>query len=259
MRSSRTPRAILASLLALGTIACGDKADEDDDTADNDPSDVEGSMDDTGGTDGWGNPCDDTPATLAMGDASPLGFSADEMLAVAAGPNTADAIWTETSGTTTATLSLAAAGAPVFHDLEFVSDTGDHGGADWDEDSACPDYLEVPVTMTFSTGDGAFSESISASLTAASLASLSAGADLDHAALGGSYTVTEIDPSEWDEFSLSVANRWSDGAVSGAVSMSASRSLDNGMGEGMVGDVLRWPAGVDGGTDTASGDDDDER
>ena len=165
-----------------------------------------------------------------------------------AGPLTADATWTADSSSTTITLSVDLAGDPIFHDREPAPDTGatDTGFASGAPDYQCPDYLELPVSISFSTDDGAFDETVTGSIMAMDLSSLWATAELDWTALSGSYTFTEIDPTEWDSVSLSISAGWAGGDSSGQVDMSASRTVSGGsgsgtgMGEGMVGPVLRW-------------------
>jgi hypothetical protein len=230
---------LLALSLAPATVVCLEKADDDDDTSE--PEHGTGGRDDTGGAESWGVQCEDATTTLAAGEASALGFSGEDVLAVVAGPTSLDAEWTDSGTTTAVTLALTLTGSPVFHDQTEIVDTGGYGvGAD-PEGGWCPDYLEVPVTIQFSTADGAFAETLSGAIQATSTDSLSAGGELDYANLGGSYTLTEIDPAEWDDVSLSLNNAWSDGQVRGAVSLSATRELGGGVGEGLVGDVLRWP------------------
>ena len=187
--------------------------------------------------------CDDTTTVLAQDVASPLGFSADDVLVVVSGPASAAATWTDGGAGTTVTIGATLAGDVVYHDRSPVEDTGgpeDTGPAPGAPDDACVDWLEVPITMALATDDGAFDESVPASILAMDTGSLWASAELDWAALGGSYVFTEIDPSEWDSVSLSVSAGWSAGSLTGQVDMSASREISEDMGEGLVGPVLRW-------------------
>jgi hypothetical protein len=187
--------------------------------------------------------CDDTTSVLTQDEPCPLGFSADDVLAVVAGPASASATWTDGGATTTVTIQALLAGEVLYHDRSPVEDTGgpeDTGPAMGAPDDGCPDWLEIPITLGLTTDDGAFDESVTASIMAMDTASLWASAELDWTALGGNYTFTEIDPSEWDQVSLSVSSGWSAGALTGQVDMSASREVSEDMGEGMVGPVLRW-------------------
>jgi hypothetical protein len=187
--------------------------------------------------------CDDTTSVLEQDVACALGFAADDVLAVVAGPASAPATWTDGGAVTTVTIGSSLAGEVVYHDRSPAADTGssdDTGHATGAPDDACPDWLEVPITLTLTTDDGAFDESVAASILAMDTASLWASAELDWSALGGSYVFTEIDPDEWDEVSLGVSAGWSAGAMTGQVDMNASRTVSEDMGEGITGPVLRW-------------------
>lgn len=215
--------------------------------------------DDKGNT-GLGVPeyigCSDTETPLGASDASPLGFSADEVVAGIAGPLTAVATWAERDGSPTVSFTVTAAGDPVFHDREVAEDTGpaDTGATStyamgapepaWSGYDACSDYLEVPVTVHFSSDDGSFDETVAVSLMVEDPTLPSMYVDLDVDALGGSFVFTEIDPAEWDEVSLQLENRWGADGVQGQVSMQASRVVSTGptgVAEAMVGPVLSWP------------------
>jgi len=187
--------------------------------------------------------CDDATSVLEQDAVCALGFSADDVLAVVTGPASAAATWTDGDAATTVTISASLAGDVVYHDRSPVEDTGgpgDTGYAMGAPDDGCADWLEVPVTLGLATDDGAFDESVVASILAMDTASLWASAELDWAALGGSYVFTEIDPAEWDEVSLGVFAGWSAGAMTGQVDMNASRAIGEGVGQGLVGPVLRW-------------------
>ena len=226
------------SVATLTTSCAG--GDVKDDTAA--PGDDSGVVSGDGGMPDY-QECDDSTATLASSDISALGFSADDVLTAVAGPSSASGTWTDGGAITTVTLAVSLSGAPVFHDRSPTVDTGT--GMEG-PDSACPDWLEVPVSVTFATDDGAFDETLSASILAMELSSLWASSELDWTALSGTYTFTDIDPAEWDTVGLSLSAGWSGGATTGQVDMSASRSLseDTGggvaTGEGIVGPVLRW-------------------
>jgi len=187
--------------------------------------------------------CDDATSVLDQDAVCALGFSADDVLTVVTGPASAAATWTDGGAATTVTISASLAGDVVYHDRSPVEDTGgpgDTGYATGAPDDGCADWLEVPVTLGLATDDGAFDESVVASILAMDPASLWGSAELDWSALGGSYVFTEIDPAEWDEVSLSVSAGWSAGVMTGQVDMSADRTVSEDMGEGLVGPVLRW-------------------
>ncbi len=224
--------------------ACGKPADED--TGGDDRG--------TGGDDSGshGDPdafeCVDTVTRLSLGNVSPLGFSGDDVLAAISGPVSAPAAWTERSGAPSITLSVSSPGRPKFHDLEPAAHTGDTGArSEGHPDAPCSDYLELPVTVSFSSDDGAFAEALSTTMWVADLADLHVDASMDPAALAGNFTFTEIDPTEWNSVSLELSNSWSAGAIQGQVIMDASRQTegDNGEITGSVWEapVLVWPPG----------------
>ena len=221
-----------------------------DDGAEDGGADAGGDGGTTGDGGGGGVPdyqeCDDVTSELAPSDVSGLGFSAADVLAVVAGPTTAVGTWSDGGPTITVSLAVAAAGSPVFHDRSPAADTGgsDSGMGGGGADGNCYDWLDVPVTIAFSTDDGKFAEAVSANVTAIELSSMWASGELDWSALSGTYTFTEIDPAKWDDVALSLSAGWAGGATMGQVDMSASREIaDSGggaTGEGIVGPVLRW-------------------
>lgn len=186
--------------------------------------------------------CEDTTTALDLADVSPLGFSGDDVLAMVAGPLSAAAEWSERAGAPTVTVSVMTAGTAIFHDLEPALDTGG-AVAEGAPDGPCSDALELPVTVSFSTDDGAFAEHSTTAMWVTDLAYVSVGAALDPAALGGTFTFTEIDPAEWDSVTLDLSNSWTGDGITGQVSMQASREVGPNTGEGMIGPVLQWPSG----------------
>ena len=247
---------LLLPLLVLLTPACAptlgdddDAADDDDATGDDDDSttddddstadddDTVGDDDDVVGDDddsGW-EPCAEEVTTLEPDEESPLGVSGNEVVAPIAGPLSADATWSATGAPTTVSFAVSRSGDPVFHDLSQPEDPPE-GGPDYQ----CFDWLEVPVLVLFSTDDGGFDETLSASLRIDEMGGPWLSAALDWEALGGTFTFTEIDPADWDEVVLDVGNGWSGAAMAGQVNMNASRDAGGGVGEGMVGPVLNW-------------------
>lgn len=190
-------------------------------------------------------PCSEETTTLALDEASPLGFSGQEVLDAAGQSTSSQGTYTpdEGGGTTTVSVGVGSRGDAVFHDREVIVDTDDGvEGPAIGADPGCPDWLEVPVTFTLLTSDGKFEERTSAAILAMTLTSLSVTAELDWASLGGTFTFQGIDPTAWDTVSLDVENTWAHGEVSGQVNMNASRDEGGGMGSGMVGPVLVWPS-----------------
>jgi hypothetical protein len=133
-------------------------------------------------------------------------------------------------------LSVVAAGDPVFHDRS----PADSGGSGTSASNACPDTLEVPVSLSFSSGDGAFAEGVATALTVLDVNALSVSAPLDWTALSGSFAFVTIDPTAWDLVSLDLESTLTP-AVSGQVQVSATKDTGPSTGKGFVGPLLRWP------------------
>ena len=194
----------------------------------------------TGSGDAEYTGCDDTTSAVAADEVTALGFSANDVLTALTGPFSASAEWYDTHTTTTLSLAVSGDGDATFYDREVAVDTGS-GGLGGGADPQCSDELEVPVAIAFSTADGGFDEHISSSVFATDLSSLSVGGDLDWTALGGSFTITSLDPSDWDTVTLSLEAVVAGGATTGEVRLSASKDTGGGSGMGQVGPVLLWP------------------
>ncbi|WP_437680889.1 hypothetical protein [Sorangium sp. So ce131] len=159
--------------------------------------------------------CDYEKKDIALDEASPLGISANDVLATVAGERSAELEWAK-GGSTTATFSV---GAPLA--ARFVRSTEPEMGGPGITElpvEQCPDHLEIDVPLGFLTGDGAFAELLPATLTAsqADLATIHHRLDLD--ALEGTYEVTEVDPSEFREVYVYLSGTLTGDAVAGDIS-----------------------------------------
>lgn len=118
--------------------------------------------------------CDEDATELGLDEVSPLGFSADDVLALAEGTHEATLTWvpdeaamattTLEPGTTEVTLVIEPAGPASFVDAEPPA-SGSSGGMielGW----VCPDRVDVPVTVTLTTADGALDETLDGTLSA---------------------------------------------------------------------------------------------
>ena len=97
---------------------------------------------------------------------------------------------------------VSSAGDPIFHDLEASVDTGSPSQG---SDAGCVDFLEQPVSIEFYTDDGAFAETVTSSINATDLDSISVGAEFDPYSLNGSFVFEDLDPSEWDTVGLRIS------------------------------------------------------
>ena len=176
--------------------------------------------------------CDDVLSTVTSDDLTALGFSADEVLAALTGPFESDAEWVAEEGraNTTVTFAVVANGDPVFHDRAPAGTSA----------AQCQDLLEVPITLSFSSGDGAFGEQIDTAIWAMDLTALSASAAIDWQALDGSFTFSTVVPADWDTVTIDLSTMLTP-ALNGQVQVSANRETGPSTGEGMVGPLLRWP------------------
>lgn len=116
------------------------------------------------------------------------------------------------------------------------TDTGPSPGAP--SPSECPPYYQATATFTLSTTDGALAETFSSPLTISDpTQGASAGAELDIAALAGSYAPADFDPADWDTASLSIYLDSDPATLSwrGELQWSASKDLGDGVGKGLVG------------------------
>jgi hypothetical protein len=131
---------------------------------------------------------------LPMAEASVLGFSGADLMALVGGDHAATLAWAK-GGSTEATVSVNTQATEArYLDREW---TDDGSGIELAMD--CPDVLEVDVIVGFTTADGAFRESWTSKIMAPTAAQASFFQELDLAALGGSYQVTEVNPAEFDE------------------------------------------------------------
>lgn len=178
---------------------------------------------DGGQTGDEGARCDPASTTdLALDEASPLGFSGADVLAVAGGAHEATLTW-EIGGTTGLEVEVVHDGTVKFVEYEWIDDSGQDIAA-----LGCDDQVELGATLSFATADGAFAESVDTRLdaTAGDAASLFEELDLD--ALTGTYAVTtETDTSDFDAIRAFLSITFESDGWSGEV---------EGQGEGTTGD-----------------------
>jgi hypothetical protein len=180
--------------------------------------------------------CQDLATTaLAMDEASSLGFSADDALAVAGGSHTGTLVYADGSSTAV-TVSVESRGSPRFIHRAWGDDggdgevmpmladtgggsapgdsgTGDTGGAGTFDDP-CHDVLALDVTFRIATADGAFDEGFDTVLEAAAADDAQVYAALDLAHLGGSFT---LDSSGYDAVSAWIDARFDASGAHGIV------------------------------------------
>jgi hypothetical protein len=162
-----------------------------------------------------------TRTNLAWSERSTLGFSADELLSTLGAGHQARLTYADGTSTTL-TLALARTSGQVeFQDREYTSD---QSGRELAIGSECPDVLSIPVTLSFTTKDGAFAEVWAVSLLANGSSTATGSVPIDLDALMGDYSVTEVDPSAFDDVVAFITLDFEGTAWSGAVSGQALES-----------------------------------
>lgn len=152
-------------------------------------------------------PCDFTSTIVAPDDASRTGFSAEGVI-TALGDTAASLTWAEGGGAAL-TLGLARDGEPVqLLDQEPVR-----------ADAECPDLLAIPVTLMFTTDDGAFTERWSATLYASGQTTASTDLLAEEARLTGTWA------SATGDAALYVHAAWADTAPSGTLAVDGTEAV----------------------------------
>lgn len=180
--------------------------------------------DDTGAADDlWS--CDETATTLSLDEVSALGFSGQTIVDVASGTHAATFTYVDGS-TTGLTLEATTPGAvryieatPPAPDSSATEDLAwDTGGGD-----ACPDRVEVDMTLSFVTQDGAFAESWDMTMRSEDGATVSFYAQLDPSGFAGTFDLVDhVTATDWDELSAWVSGSIDATGTSGEISGQAS-------------------------------------
>jgi hypothetical protein len=161
---------------------------------------------------------------LAWSERSPLGFSADELLNSLGVERDSRLTWNDgTSTTLSLALARGASGSVEYQERDYVSDSS---GA---EPAAligmdCLDVVSIPVTLTFSTGDGKFAEEWALPLLAESATRATGFSEIELSTLEGSFTVTQIDPAQFDEVLAHVTLTLGSSVWSGTISGQAVKA-----------------------------------
>jgi hypothetical protein len=168
---------------------------------------------------------------LAATEKSPLGFGGDEVLALTDGARTATLAWAK-GGTTTLAVTFTPRGTPAEYLERGYVDTGD--GREVAE-VGCANGVAIEGVVSFVTTDGAFDETLDAVLVAYDVNDVMWTTELDLAALGGDYTVTEVDPSDHDGVRAFLNVQWNGSGAHGTVEGQAADSPQGNAPNGTVG------------------------
>lgn len=152
--------------------------------------------------------CPSTTTPIEPDASTPLGFTAEEVLAWAAGTHAAAATWgpgageshlvevTPESGSTELELELTYVDGPVmFVDRNVEQGRSDEGlePALQPEPGTCPDLLLLEVEAHLRTSNGAFDDTFTAQLRASSAEKAELWVPFDLTALQGSLTVVTVE------------------------------------------------------------------
>lgn len=190
-----------------------------------------------GETDPTGTGCKVT-STLALrvDEASPLGFSAADLLAALGAEQSSSLAWAK-GGTSALHVTPGVPVAVRFLTREYEV-TSDGEGIETLESTVgpeeCGDVVEVDLPLGFATEDGQFNESWESTLTSGDGTSAFLSRELDLAAIRGSYTLTEVDPTEFDAVHVFLNAELSAGAVHGEIYGQAESSDKSGDPDGVA-------------------------
>jgi hypothetical protein len=166
---------------------------------------------------------------LEPGEDSVLGFGGDAISALAAGSHSGTLTWASGS-TTGVTVDVGDLGEIRFEDMAWIDDNG--SGIEPADD--CPDQVAVDATIGLTTEDGAFAESFALPLTASTADEAGFWTELTLDALGGSYTVTEVDPADYDGVAAFVGGTFDESGSHGTIDGQATLDGDASDPEGVA-------------------------
>lgn len=180
-----------------------------------------------GKTEDEGPTCSDTKSTLGADEASPLGFTANELLPTVEGDFAEILLYADGSSSPLSLSFTSDPGAIQFVDSEAVYPEGNHT----DIGIICEDRLEIGGIFAFSTEDGLFNDSFEAVLSAMAVSEASLSVDLIAQPSAGSFDPESYPTTDYDELSMSIDAMWSSEGSIGTVGGSTLKD------EGCDGDV----------------------
>ncbi len=183
---------------------------------------VDGGDSGQSGEENAGAMCDAVATTdYAFADSTPLGFTGQQVADLVVAEHAATLTWAKGGETALTVAVTTAATAITWRDNGYVDD-----GSGIEIAMECADDLMLPVQAVFTTADGAFAETWDLELSAVAADAASAYAELDLDALGGTYTVTEVDPADFDAVRAFLELKIGPGGASGEVSGQAEEAGD---------------------------------
>lgn len=146
------------------------------------------------GSDGLATVCASvSQRELALSQAAPIGFSGQDMLTLAGGTSTINLSYRDQTST-----SLMLRIEERGDSATFVERENQGSSASTD----CASQLQVPITLQFSTSDGAFAESREATLTATQSTAAGVFLALPLAELMGSFAFDQFDAASYQQRSV---------------------------------------------------------
>jgi hypothetical protein len=200
-----------------------------------------------------GGACDETVSDVGLDEQTPLGFSADDVLAFAGGEHTVSLAWVESNvaygpehGRSEITLTVEPLAA---HFVARSPKTSSGSGPTIDIGTpldGCRGSVKIDVRLGLSTQGGALAETVDTVIEASAADFASGGFSADLAMLAGSFEAQLTAPrnSELTRSSLQASFGFSQYGAVGSLSLfSEFRSLDgNAAGVGGGGPVAHFPA-----------------
>ncbi len=214
----------------------------------------------TGGTEGTGGGpttggglCDVTDTTLVpRGEVTPLGYSADQILAFAGGVHRVPVQWKDGSSEF-ATLSTTPASGETELELTVSYEDGDvslvqrqpgtSGGAGPAIASdPCNDQLTIEVTVQVKTDNGAFDDTFPATLTVDSASHATLHIDFDPEDLGGSFRTEVLTPADAIAKQFAIDAAFAPGGFAGSI-MGTITGGNGQVAYAAGAEFARWPEG----------------
>lgn len=154
-----------------------------------------------------------------------VGFTPGEVYAAVEGEHRA-VLRFEDGGSTGLSITLArgGAGAEWASAVATDPDTGEALSAE-DTQAACPSTLELGLTWTFVTDDGAFDEVFEVTVEPEVASGVDLGTLVQLDAIEGSFVPEGMDPAEWDTVELQLFGSVGSAGTTGEVALHAERRV----------------------------------
>jgi hypothetical protein len=160
---------------------------------------------------GYGGPCVETPNEVMASQATSLGFSADDVLAITGGAHQTDLAWmmsdlyaTHSRANTQTPLTFTLAPTPTAVRFIDVKGGGCPGGGLGVACTLCASRLEIDIGVTVVTGDGALNEELAVTLKTMTKDGPSFSTRIDAALIKGMYFMGIVPMAGYEPYGLHV-------------------------------------------------------